>query len=358
LDSSLSGYLPLTGGTIESSGSTNTLNINHSSGSGIALNISKNGNGEGLTIVKGSGTGNAASITGGITLISELNLTTKLADAHINSAATWNAKIGGSGTTNYLPKFTGASALGNSQIFDNGTNVGIGTTSPSEKLHVVGNALFSGIVQFGSTTGFTTATQGGFFSKGGGNIYVANLLAGSAVTKIFQIQRNDVERFNIGLDGSDNLAFVNSSGLAVMSVTSSGNVGIGTSSPLDNLYILSNNYRGLTLSTATSTNRPTITFRNTASTFSSFIQGNNGDIAFGTLNSDYGGHTEAMRITSGGNVGIGTTNPTQRLDVNGLINSTNGISVGGSGVSVVWTGTQAAYDAITTKSSTTIYFIQ
>jgi hypothetical protein len=35
--------------------------------------------------------------------------------------------ITGTGTTNYLPKFTGASALGNSLIFDNGTNVGINT---------------------------------------------------------------------------------------------------------------------------------------------------------------------------------------------------------------------------------------
>ena len=36
-----------------------------------------------------------------------------------------------SGTTNYIPKFTSSSAIGNSQIFDNGTNVGINNTSPS-----------------------------------------------------------------------------------------------------------------------------------------------------------------------------------------------------------------------------------
>lgn len=38
-----------------------------------------------------------------------------------------------SGTTNYIPKFTGASYLGNSSIFDNG-NVGIGTTNPLHKI--------------------------------------------------------------------------------------------------------------------------------------------------------------------------------------------------------------------------------
>lgn len=44
----------------------------------------------------------------------------------------------GGGTINYLSKFTGASVLGNSQIFDNGTNVGIGTAVPGAKLEVSG----------------------------------------------------------------------------------------------------------------------------------------------------------------------------------------------------------------------------
>jgi hypothetical protein len=43
---------------------------------------------------------------------------------------TFNGKVGGSGTTNYVPKWTGSTALGNSQIFDNGTQIGIGTISP------------------------------------------------------------------------------------------------------------------------------------------------------------------------------------------------------------------------------------
>jgi|694.fasta_scaffold03074_20 hypothetical protein len=44
--------------------------------------------------------------------------------------------VTGTGTTNYLPKFTGASTIGNSQIFDNGTNVGIGTITPLGILHL------------------------------------------------------------------------------------------------------------------------------------------------------------------------------------------------------------------------------
>lgn len=50
-----------------------------------------------------------------------------------------------SGTTNYVTKFTGTSTLGNSQIFDNGTYVGIGTATPNVKLDVVGIGNFNNL---------------------------------------------------------------------------------------------------------------------------------------------------------------------------------------------------------------------
>jgi hypothetical protein len=54
------------------------------------------------------------------------------------------------GTANYLSKFgTGGSGLSNSLIFDNGTNVGIGTASPSTSLHVVGSGIVSGDMTIG-----------------------------------------------------------------------------------------------------------------------------------------------------------------------------------------------------------------
>jgi hypothetical protein len=44
--------------------------------------------------------------------------------------------VSGSGTQNYLAKWTGTTTLGNSIIYDNGTNVGIGTTNPTAKLYI------------------------------------------------------------------------------------------------------------------------------------------------------------------------------------------------------------------------------
>jgi hypothetical protein len=62
------------------------------------------------------------------------------------SSANWttfNNKIGGTGTTNYLPKFTAASTIGNSVIYETVSgNIGIGTTLDLYKLDVAGTGRF------------------------------------------------------------------------------------------------------------------------------------------------------------------------------------------------------------------------
>jgi hypothetical protein len=44
-------------------------------------------------------------------------------------------------TSNYLAKFTGSSTIGDSLIYDNGTNVGIGKTNPEVKLDIEGDEI-------------------------------------------------------------------------------------------------------------------------------------------------------------------------------------------------------------------------
>ena len=57
------------------------------------------------------------------------------------SSGSSGGSIGGSGTANYVPKFTNSTTLGNSIIRDNGTNVGIGTSPDSSNKLVVNGSL-------------------------------------------------------------------------------------------------------------------------------------------------------------------------------------------------------------------------
>ena len=62
--------------------------------------------------------------------------------------------ISGSGTSWYIPMWNGTTSLNNSAIYQNGTNIGIGTTAPSAKLEVSGEVNFS-------SSGVKTFTEGG-----------------------------------------------------------------------------------------------------------------------------------------------------------------------------------------------------
>ncbi len=64
-------------------------------------------------------------------------------------------KVGGSGTTNYMPKFTGTSSLGNSLIYDNGTGIGINTI-PTTTLDI--KTPSSGSVRIGGGNGNTISS--------------------------------------------------------------------------------------------------------------------------------------------------------------------------------------------------------
>ena len=63
--------------------------------------------------------------------------------------------VTGGGTVNRIPRWTAADELGDSEIFQSaGTNIGIGTTAPSEKLHVVGNIFATGTISVPSDARF------------------------------------------------------------------------------------------------------------------------------------------------------------------------------------------------------------
>ena len=107
--------------------------------------------------LSGTNTGDETSAT----IKSKLGVATTSTDGYLTSTdwTTFNAKVGGSGTTNYVPKFSAGSTIANSQIFDNGTRVGIGTTSPSTKLDVNGSGSFSTSLSIGQNLSVGTSLE-------------------------------------------------------------------------------------------------------------------------------------------------------------------------------------------------------
>jgi len=124
---------------------------------------------------------------------------------------TFNSKIGGSGTTNYIPKFNGSgTTITNSLIYDNGTNVGIGTSAPSEILHLAKAGTLT--LKIENTT--TSADSNVLFKNAAGSSYFGLNSIGPYIyiadARDIQFYTTNAERFRI---------------------TSSGSVGIGTTAP-------------------------------------------------------------------------------------------------------------------------------
>lgn len=178
------------------------------------------------------------------------------------------ADVAGSGTTNTIPRWTGPTTLGNSGLIDDGTqiytttrNVGIGTASPSTRLHVSDNSSITMILQSsGSTDSYlrfiNTANNLGYIGYVGTNLYLApnngagnvgigtaspstNLHIANAATTQIKVQMtgqcdmrviSDTGYGAIGTYSNMPLLFRTNSA-EVARIDSSGNVGIGTTSP-------------------------------------------------------------------------------------------------------------------------------
>jgi len=95
--------------------------------------------------------------------------------------------IGGSGTANYVAKFTSGSTIATSSIYDSGSNVGINTINPIYTLDVSGSARFTNSATItgslnisGSNTLIGTKTiTGSVFISGSKTIIGTNTITGS-----------------------------------------------------------------------------------------------------------------------------------------------------------------------------------
>jgi hypothetical protein len=184
--------------------------------------------------------------------------------------------VTGGGTSGYLPKFNSSQGVTDSLVYDNGTNIGIGTATPLEKLHVVDNIrlnssttnsvitispsgrtievnpseygdinlrvngqnIFRGLDNWIGTWADSVSTTYLQAGRADGNTiftsaqgYPFNRLGYSANKYLFTNQTSNItvptNYFNVEYNGT-----------GIISASTAGNVGIGTTTPSGQLHVI------------------------------------------------------------------------------------------------------------------------
>jgi len=245
-------------------------------------------------------------------------------------------------------------------------DVGIGTTSPSAKLHVSGTSDVLLIEGSGSTIFDVQGSQGQLFSVTDslvGSLFSVNDISGLPIIEVF-----DTDKVVMGTFGQNTL------------VVSGSKVGIGTDAPARKFEIHENttyltigekagytpsNYGPILETNSGTMVLPTRTYWGNSNVWidkngTSARFNGDGGIRFSYYNS---GTIEAMRITNTGNVGIGTTNPSQVLEVrdgNILVSGSNSkVAVGtATGVPRIYSNANEDLFLATANQSGSVVYLQ
>lgn len=275
-------------------------------------------------------TANGGQVTIGTSTVNGTNKLTVIGNSYFSSS-TFMAVTGGALNIGTSTQFgTNKLAVDGGGYFSG--SVGIGTSTPQSKLVVVQ----------GAAPGITISTLQGLFPsmrfERPGQITwdVGMLNSGNTNGNGFDIK--DVS------NGFTPFSIENSAPTGSLVVRATGRIGIGTTTPFEKLTIAGNasgifldsganrfasivtgNTTGALLVTAGSDNNAT------TSVFMINGKGFNGTSLttrnlFGVQNNGL----DVFTITSGGNVGIGTTSPSDKLSVNGGFNLTGALRVNGS----------------------------
>jgi hypothetical protein len=222
-----------------------------------------------------------------------------------------NYVFGKDGPGHYLFYSNGAEAM---RINSTG-NVGIGTANPQARLEIgaVGANSPSLIIGKNNFVGFRRSDASLVYGIGH-----------DATDGVFRIGASPALSPGAGTDIDINSGgyriSLSQGGVERMRVDTGGNVGIGTTTPDSRLHVNSSGgLSGLHINASGDAGTPAIIYENSWSTGAKWLTAidHSGDLFLGTK--VVGASQYAFAVTYSGNVGIGTTNPTHKLAVNGTI---------------------------------------
>src|SRR3989344_2182976 len=262
----------------------------------------------------------ALTVAGNISASDTINATKLCIGTDCKSA--WSAvgtgNVSGDGTASYIPQWRTGAVLNNSLIFQKGSNIGIGTTSPNNALTVAGdvNVSAASIATLYINKGLSGTIDIGSGTSG------SSLISGSASNGHLTINATNTA-------GGDIILAESSSELIRLT---GGKVGIGTASPAHTLTVAG---------TFNTTNNAFLASNLTVDATDFFVNANTGRVGIGTAtpthtlnvigNSNFTGNitidsTDFFVNANTGRVGVGTADPRQALTVAGNISASDTIN--------------------------------
>jgi hypothetical protein len=211
------------------------------------------------------------------------------------------------GTANGVLYLNGSkiATSGSALVFD-GTNLGVGTSSPAT------------ILSLGSANEILFDISAGDFPSATYDTSVFICRTGGAGSAPFNQAGSLVYRTRVTSTAgrSSHIFYTGSPSTERLRINESGNVGIGTTSPDNKLELLVGDNGGINIEQSGASQTGYLNFRDSDGTLSGRFSFDHGTDAFRFTTNN----SELVRLTSSGNFGIGTSSPSEKLQItNGRI---------------------------------------